>query len=75
MVKNLQANEGNAREKGSIPGSGRPCEEEMPSTPVFFLENSMDKRARQATVHGLQTVGHDWVTENTCINLISIPSG
>ena len=29
MVKNLPANGGNAREKGSISGSGRPHEEEM----------------------------------------------
>ena len=26
------------------------------------LENSMDKRAWQATVHGLQRVRHDWAT-------------
>ena len=52
MVKNLPANAGDAREAGSIPGSGR-----FPrvgnGNPLQFscLENSTDRGAWQATVH------------------------
>ena len=51
MVKNLPANAGDAREAGSIPGSGR-----FPrvgnGNPLQFscLENSTDRGAWQATV-------------------------
>ena len=52
MVKNLPANVGDARDVGSIPGSGR-----SPGggygNPLQYsrLENPMDKGAWQATVH------------------------
>ena len=50
MIKNLSANVGN---KGSISGSGRPVGEGN-SNPVQYpcLENSVDRGAWQATVHG-----------------------
>ena len=44
QVKNLPANTGGVRDMGSIPGSGNPFQ-------YSFLENHMDRRARQATVH------------------------
>ena len=56
---------------GSIPGLGR-----SPgggnSNPVQYscLENSMERGAWQATVHGSQWVGHDWATEHTRHRLI-----
>ena len=51
MVKNLPANAGDMRDAGSIPGSGR-----TPGgghgNPLHYshLENSMDRKAWQATV-------------------------
>ena len=48
MVKN------NTRDLGSIPGSGRfPGEENGNPLQYSWLENSMDRRAWQATVHGV----------------------
>ena len=38
----------NAGDLGSIPGSGM-----WPPTPVFLLENSMERRFWRATVHGV----------------------
>ena len=54
MVKNLPANAGDTREVGLIPGLGRssgegngnPLQDSCP-------ENSVDRGARQATVHGV----------------------
>ena len=51
----------NAGDPGSIPGLGRPLGEEN-GNPLQYscLENSMDRGAWQATVHGgSQRVGHD----------------
>ena len=51
-VKNLPANEGDIRDVGSIPGSGRfPGEGHDNSVQYSCLENSMDRRGWQATVH------------------------
>ena len=51
VVKDPSANEG---DMGLILGSGRsPGEESGNSLNYFHLENSMDRRAWQATVHGL----------------------
>ena len=48
---------------GSIPGSGRsPGEGNGNPLQYSCLGNSMDKRAWQATVHGVERVRHDWVT-------------
>ena len=58
VVKNLPANSGGA---GSIPGSGRSCEEGNDSPLQYYcLKNSMDRGTFQVTVQGgSQRVGHD----------------
>ena len=53
MVKNLPANAGDLR---SIPGSGRSSGE---GNRHSCLENSMDRGAWRATVHGVTKVGHN----------------
>ena len=51
VVKNLPAN---AREAGSIPGSGRfPGIGNNNPLQYSYLENSMDRKAWQAIVHGV----------------------
>ena len=51
VVKNLPANAGNA---GWIPGLERsPGKGNVNPTPVFCLENPMDRGAWRATVHGI----------------------
>ena len=51
-VKNLPANEGDIRDVGSIPGSGRfPGEGHDNSLQYSCLENSMDRGAWRATLH------------------------
>ena len=54
MVKNLPANAGDIRDMGSIPGLGR-FPEEGHGNPLQYscLENSMDRGAWQAIVHGV----------------------
>ena len=49
---------------GLIPGSGR-LPEVGTGNPLqySFVENSMDRGAWWATVHGVARVGHNWVTE------------
>ena len=53
MVKNPPANAGDAGDMGSIPGLGRSSGEGN-GNPLQYscLENSMDRGAWQATVHG-----------------------
>jgi len=59
-VKNIPANAGDIRDTGLIPGSGRsPREGNGNPLQYFCLENSMDRGAWQATVMGLQSVGHN----------------
>ena len=54
MVKNLPANAGDARDAGSIPGSGRsPGEGNGYMLQYFCLENPMDGGTWRATVHGV----------------------
>ena len=54
MVKNQPANSGDVTDMGSISGSGRsPGEENGNPLQYSCLENSMDRRARQTTVHGV----------------------
>ena len=60
-VKNLPAHAG---ELSSIPGSGRSLGEGSDKSAQYFcLENSMDRGAWQATVHGVSRVNHDLVTK------------
>ena len=54
VVKNLPASAGDIRDAGSIPGSGRsPREGNGNPLQCSCLENSMDRGAWQATVHGV----------------------
>ena len=63
MVKNQPANAGDARDAGFIPGLERsPGEGNGNPLQYSYLENSMDRGAWWATVHGVTWVGHDWAT-------------
>ena len=64
MVKNPPANPGDTRDVGSIPGSGRSSGERNGNTLQYSCtENPMDRRARQAIVHGNSRVGKDLATK------------
>ena len=53
VVKNLPANVGDAKDSGSIPGSGgSPGGENCNTLQCSCLENSMERGAWWATVHG-----------------------
>ena len=53
-VKNPSANAGDARDAGLISGSGKsPGERNGHPLQYSCLENPMDRRAWQATVHGV----------------------
>ena len=53
MVKNLSDHAGDARDESSIPGSGRsPIVGKGNLLQYSCLENSMDREAWWATVHG-----------------------
>ena len=73
VVKNLPAmceTAYNARDTGSIPGSGRSNgERNGDSRQYSCLGNPMDKRVWWATVHGVTRVRHDLVTKITTITL------
>ena len=57
MIKNLSANAGAIGDTGSVPGSGRsPGGGNGNLLQYSCLENSMDRGAWGATVHGLQRV-------------------
>ena len=61
VVKNHPANAGNTGSNpgfGSLPGEGN-------ASPLQYscVENPMDKAALWATLHGVQRVGHDFVTK------------
>ena len=59
-VKNLSANEGDIRDAGLVPGSGRsPGGGHGNPLQYSCLENPMDGGAWQATVRGVAKVGHD----------------
>ena len=59
VVKNLPANARNARDAGSIPGLGRyPGGGNGNPLQYSCLENSMDREAWWATVHGVAKVRH-----------------
>ena len=53
----------NVGDPGSIPRMGRsPGEGNGYPLQYFCVENSMNRGAWQATVHGSQRVGHNWMT-------------
>ena len=68
MVKNLPANTGDARDRGWMPGSGRPSGEGN-GNPFQYscLGNPMDRGAWRATVQGV-TKESD-TTERTCTSI------
>ena len=56
----LGVNAGDIRDVGSVPRLGRsPGEGNGKPFQCSCLENPMDRGAWRATVHGLQSVGHD----------------
>ena len=72
VVKNVPVNEGDVRDTGSIPGLGR-SPGKGNGNPVQYscLENSMDRGAWQATVHGAAKSGtwlSDWTHTRTWVN-------
>ena len=65
MGKNWPANAGDIRDVGSIPGLGRfPGEGNGNPVQYSCLENPIDRRTWQATVHGIARVRHDLVTKS-----------
>ena len=68
LVKNLPTNSRDTGGVGLIPGSGR-CPRGGNGNPLQYscLENSMDRRARWATVHGV-TESDITETEHACIH-------
>ena len=64
--KNPPANAGDARDVGSTPGSGRsPGREHGNPLQYSCLENSMDRGAWWATVHGV-TKSRTWLSDGAC---------
>ena len=60
LVKNLPVSAGEARDKGSVPGSGRsPGGGQGNPLQYSCWENPMDRGAWQATVHGSKRVRHN----------------
>ena len=57
-VKKLPVNAGDPEDTALIPGLGRSPGEGNNPLPYSGLENPMDRRAWQATVHGSHTVRH-----------------
>ena len=54
VVKNLPHNTGDLRDMGAIPGSGESLEEGMAMhSSILAWSNPMDRRALQATFHGV----------------------
>ena len=70
LVKNLPANAEDARTADLIPGSGRsPGERNGNSFQYSCLENSMDRGAWRATVHGIA----EWnMTEHACTHICGL---
>ena len=69
VVKNLSASAGDTRDAGLIPGSGRsPGGGNGNPHQYFCLENSMDREAWQATVHGV-TKSQRWQSTHTQVPL------
>ena len=67
MVKNSPASAEDTRNAGSIPRSGRfPGGGNIDPLQYYFLDNSIDRGARQSKSKGLQRVGPDWMTKQAC---------
>ena len=70
MVKNPLAKAGEARDEDLILGSGRsPGEGNGNPLQYSCLENSMDRGAWQAVIHGVASVGHYCLT-NTLLGTL-----
>ena len=65
-VKSIPVNTGDSRDMGSIPGLGRPPEVGN-GNPLQYscLENSMDRGAWRATVHGVAK-SQTWLSAHNC---------
>ena len=65
VAKNLPANAGDLRDAGLIPGSGKsPGVGKGNPLQYSCLENSMDRRAWQATFHGV-IKSQTWLSTHT----------
>ena len=54
LIKSLLANAGDIKDAGSVPGLGRsPVKGNGNPLQYSYLENPMDRRASQATIHGI----------------------
>ena len=70
LVKNPPADAGDARDRSSIPRSGRsPGEGNGNPLQYSCLGNPMDRGACQAIVHGVTTVRHDLVGVHTYLGI------
>ena len=74
VVRNLPANAGDVRDKSSIPGSGR-CPGGEHGNPLQYscLENSTDRGAWWATVHGAAK-SRAWLSSHTRTHGMSRPA-
>ena len=67
VIKNPPANAGDARDTGSVPGSGRsPGVGNGNPLQYSCLENSTDRGAKRATVYGV--VKESEMTKHTCMH-------
>ena len=73
VIKNPPANARDARDKSSVPGSGRSpgVGNDIPLQ-YSCLENSMDRGAWWATVHGVAK--SQITTEHTCLKVTNFPT-
>ena len=68
----VKASASNARDPGSIPGSGRsPGEGNGNPLQYSCLENPMDGETQQVTVHGVTRVRYDLATKPTRASLVA----
>ena len=80
MINNLPASAGDARDMDLILAQKDPWSKKLQSTPVFCLENSMDRGAWQATVHGVtksctHTHRHLNIRDSLCSSYVGIIRG
>ena len=72
VAKNLPAKVGDARDVGSVPVSGRSCEGgNINALQCSCLENSMDRGAWRATVHGVAE--SDMTQHNSLFRQFQLP--